>query len=479
MKTANIYKFSLITLMLIMILPFILLSFYIFPSADDFSIANLVNQYGYCSYQHQMYHDWTGRFTANLIEALCPVNHLFIYRIIPVIYIILLFLSAYCFTSGLFRNYFKRNEQLLFALGLVLLILNIMPSPAESLYWFPGATEYLLANILLLFFAALLMRIFSNKHSTAILYTSAAAIIGAAIAGLNEISLFLLYPIVMLFIIISFRNKKAFIKYLIIFLIIIIVSVLEIIAPGNYKRMEGFDQTFNIMHALRGAGVSFIKLMGIHFSNPAFVILSLVIIIYFIQKFREGPVKPSFSIHPAISFILLPVIIYLSFLPGYLSMGMNPPMRVNALLSMVFILLWLLCLMNLAYRLSGSIRFADFKIHPFLINSLIIIVILLSILDMGKNPGGSYFFRGNIPKAGYTLLFKADTFKKQMKTRDEITVQAAAEAPSCLILPEITDPPEILFFTDIKKDSTHWINTHYARYHHVHSVKTSESSWNF
>ncbi|HNX07656.1 MAG TPA: hypothetical protein PKL96_08740, partial [Bacteroidales bacterium] len=231
-----------IFLLIGMVAPFFALSFFVFPSADDFSVYNLLQQYSFCEYQEYMYMNWAGRYMANITDAFNPVQSLLAYRLIPVFLLLLFFVSLFVFFRCFFNKFLSNLQLLLFTLVFYALYLNIFPSPAEGIYWYPGAKNYLLANILTLFFLSAFYKMMFAAKRKMIFYWSATLLLAFLIIGLNEISLLLVCGLTLLFFAGNdFVNRKLSLPVLLLFVFMAFFAVVAIAAPGNFVRMSFFD----------------------------------------------------------------------------------------------------------------------------------------------------------------------------------------------------------------------------------------------
>ncbi len=460
-----------IILLLLLILPFFILSFYVFPSADDFSNFNLLQKFGFGGYQHYMYMNWTGRYAANFIESLSPLNNLFMYRLIPFLLLVLLFCSVYVLFRTFLRSFLTSSQLILFSLVFFAIYLNTFPSTGEGIYWFPAGVEYLTANILTLLFIASTFKIAKSESKQKQLFFMVSLLLSFVISGLNEISL-LLVTIITFFIILGdvYLKRKFSLWLSVLFICNIAFGVFEMMAPGNYMRMSAFPGAMDILPSIVSSFWALIKLLGIHFQNPPFILLSFLMIPAGSVIIQEYNIRMPFRIRPYLLLLLSLVILYCLYFPGFFSMGINPPMRVNALLSLVFMLLWFLNLLNLSHRLvlkNTSIpQFPDVVVKILLIS-----IVILCVSDFYKEPGKALYFRSNIPAAYYDLFTKATDYKEEMQQREAVFGQAKAEKKNDVVLDSLKSIPQTIFFVDITADSSHWMNRNYAKYRDIKSVR--------
>jgi hypothetical protein len=465
----KIYVFTILLAVLIL-LPFVVLCFYTFPSADDFSSAFMVREAGFWDYQRLIYTNWTGRYTANILEALNPMiwGWEWGYKLVPLLMMGLLYFAFRAFSISISGNSYSKKDLSLASLVFFGIYLNIFPGISEGLYWMTGVIEYLLANILTLLMLAVLIKIngeFANRMKRMFMMLIA-IILAIAIVGLNEISVLLIFEIVSLYLIFIYVfHRKMNLQGIGILLVIVGGAIFEVTAPGNFERMKQFDQNFSLLPALWGALKSLMKLAGIFIQNPPFLILSLLFLPLAMREPKEGSVLSEIlRIKPWLLLIVSVLILYSLYLPSYLGMGINPPMRVHALIALVFIILWMINLFAGVQRLRIK-GIKEINLPPWAVYFLIICVFIFVATDFVKEPAGAVHYRGNIARAWSDMIFRAPSYNKQMNSRiQEIETIQKSQSDIVYVNP-IKDPPSTIFFVDMTDDTENWINFSVSKYY--------------
>lgn len=464
-------------MLLVAIFPFFALCAFVHPSADDYSMVWLVKSSSFWQYQKDMYLGWTGRYAANFLEALHPMRFgsLWLYRLIPAVLMILLYCSIVFLLNSITGKVFRKFTRHLIALSFFALYLNIFPSTAESVYWLPGGIEYLLAGILSIFVIALLVRSGNRNDAHRWLKLIPASLAVLVVGGLNEISLALLAAILFFALLyIRIRQKRNDFNIFMIFVLLVVAGTIDISAPGNFIRMSVFSDPLDISASLLLSVKGVVKVTGIHFQSPAFVLMSVL----FISGAGEILRKPDISkwipeVHPLLSFSLSALLIFGLYLPGALGMGIDPPMRVHAAISLAFLLLWFL---NLAILL----QYLDAKgmqvavVPVFVIKLLIIAAFMLTFLDFTKVPNGPFIARGNVPAAFHDLFFKAGDYDRQLQQRYVEIRQRKFSGDKMITVKKLQNIPRTIYFIDIDTSASDWKNTDYAKYFDVDSIRISE-----
>ena len=457
--------------MLLLIAPFFILSFFVFPSADDYSNFNLLSQYGFWGYQKHMYLNWAGRYTANFFDALSPVQNISGYRLIPVFQMVILLISLFTFFNAFLRKYLNKYQLILFSLVVFILYLNIFPSPGEGLFWFPASKNYLLANSLTLFFLGIVIRMMKGGQQYRMRCWIMALLLAFFIIGLNELSLLLICGLLLLFILgYYYILRKPSLPLLFLFVFAVCFALIEILAPGNYVRMSLFSDTMNFGQSIINSMLSLAKLLGMHFQNMPFVLLSALVIPFVIRLIQQHSIRYNFLINPVILAIFSLLSLIMFYIPCFLMMGINPPMRINAMFSLIFIIIWFVNILNLCHYIYRKRKMVPVFPDP-LMKILLLCTLILSISDFYKEPGHNYHFRSNIPQAYYDLFLKAGPYKIEMNKRLDDIRNAKAANNLDVSIDELKVIPNTIFFVDISSDSSNWINHNYAKYYGLTSIR--------
>ena len=473
-NTKSKAEILLFIILIIMALPFFVLAFYNHPSADDYCIASMIKNNSFWDYQKAMYNTWTGRYFANFTEAIYTsnINLVFASKLVPFILLCLLFTSFYLFLSVILKSTVSKFRIALYTLILFVVYLNIFPSTGEGIYWITGATEYLFANVLTLFFLTLQIKLFTVKSKkNKILFSILSVVISLMAIGLNEINLCSIIAIVVLSIIYRYYLiKKIDFFNILILVFVLIFCYVEISAPGNYSRAGEFSQRFAFCNAIKISAVSVVKLTGIFIQNTAFLLISLIYIPLAIKISDESSAfKNIVRLNPVFVFICSALLIFFLYFPATFTMGINPPLRVHSTIAMFFILLWFFNItvaVNHYFKKLPENNFSRIKI-----TLIIWIIIIISIsTDFYKEPGKQICFRGNIFRASYDLFFKAANYDLQMNERYSQIFKAKKSGNKSIEFKELDNIPTTIFFIDISQEKNHWINSCYSQYYDLDTI---------
>ncbi|NTW32817.1 MAG: hypothetical protein HGB12_09365 [Bacteroidetes bacterium] len=331
-----------IALLILLALPFFIISFFAHPSADDFILSAVVRDDGFLTHFKQVYFDWSGRYFGTLIVSLNPLvfGWDFGYKLLPIALLLLFYASIYSLIKNIFKEENFAPRKHLISLIIFLLFINNIPSTSECIYWMTGSLTYFLAGSFTVFLFALYVKTgYSNKIKTSEIFLM--TMLSIMIAGSNEVSMIFQLELSSLIIFYSLVTKKKICKtHLINWIIIIISTLIVVSAPGNYSRMDTFSGHFNIMYSFSESFVSFTKISVRFIQDPAFVIITLIFIAFlpYFRKFKNF--NNIIKISP---FYVLPisVLILISlFFPIVLSTGLSPALRIHNSVALIFVFLW-------------------------------------------------------------------------------------------------------------------------------------------
>lgn len=466
----------LIFLLILLILPLIFLCLYIHPSADDYIYASWYKlpegAHGYWAYQVWNYLSWNGRYFSTLLLTGNPLvfHSLTAYRLIPVCITVLFYISGYYLLKSLLPGLAVRKRHIL-SLTVTISYFNIVPSLPESLYWMAGAVTYTLAASLFFILCSMWVLYYTLPQKKGIIKTLI-ILLTIAVAGFNELIAFVL-PVLAATLFIARYKVHSKPDYFALGMFILSASMLVFIvaAPGNKARLLQYENHYNISYALTSTLKNSVKIVIYTFKNPPVLILMLIL-------FLNAPlISVKASIYGTVRRLVLPAVIILTagltvifyFISAY-NMGIEPPLRVHG-----FIILLIL---------SGAFAFVVFlntkgeiiKLPALLLKKTNRILLLLFFVFMcgsfSRKAGEEIYFTGNIMQAAYDLTQAAPAYDRALESRYNIMASSERTA-ECMVVPPLEVKPQSIYFTDIKPDSSHWINWGTALYFDAACIKTA------
>ncbi|MCE6989190.1 hypothetical protein [Dyadobacter sp. CY323] len=327
----------------ILLLPFIALSFFTFPTTDDYCHTLTVNDMGYWAYQKHYWLTWSGRYIGTLISSTQPLTYgsYFGYKLAPAILILIYVHAFITFAKAITNNRFPAWQTTLLAFLLLFVFIAEMPSVAGYFYWYTGY-YYTIADIGTLYLLSYFFRHYNTLSTRDIALLSVGIIL---LVGMNEYTLVWLVILSgSLFFFKSIIDKKLQSRLLILCLIALAFGILSVTAPGNAARADsGLYPTplkYNLLFAIKN---SFVWEMH-NFSKmaPALCVLTLVLIPFACQLYnskKEGEFV-FLSVHPALSLLVFAGCLYLSYFPSYWSIAEPPNLRGQCVINFWTLIGW-------------------------------------------------------------------------------------------------------------------------------------------
>lgn len=466
-----------ISLLILLLLPFLLLSFFCHPSADDFIVSAYVKERGIFGHFHQIYFEWSGRYFSSFLKCFNPLVYgwLWGYKLIPLFLIILFYASIYSFISSIFSSGLDYLKKHILSLIIVLLYFNNIPSTSECIYWMDSSLNYFLGNILVLFFFALFLKSLNNVQTrTGALI--ALVILPLIIVGTNEISMLAIDEILLLIFIFFLLKSKKIPRSLILVLIAALIStVIETTAPGNYRKMIYFPENMDIVFSLQQSLMAFFKISVKFIIDPAFIIVTVLyaalLTLFYKNKTYKNLVNFSpFYTLPFSLLVLLSMYFFITF-----STGLNPALRVHDAVGIYFLFAWFYNIAAIHNYLISRFKTELIEVPSYLIKLLAAAAIIFAVTQFSKEPGKDIVCEGNIFHAYYDLFYNAAKYDNELNEREHQIIQAVNQHEKILEVKPLSVTPGTIHFMDIINDPVFWINLSQAKYFGLDSIKTSKT----
>lgn len=242
-NTTKIVAIFVLFISIFSLLPFLILSAYNNPSADDFVYSITFLKDGFFLPQYNWYVGWSGRYIASAVLSLSPISfYSFIgYKFGSLALLALLGSAFYYLVNQIFYKEILLNR-ISICLLILLAYLYQMPKVASGLYWGAGASTYQLGNIFLLFMLGSIVLYLKTKK---IKYKILAITTLFLLIGSNE-TIMLLTDILLFFIVVFYYARKErfninYIKsdsfFILLLVFAFIFSLIVVLAPGNNVRL--------------------------------------------------------------------------------------------------------------------------------------------------------------------------------------------------------------------------------------------------
>ncbi|WP_224997919.1 DUF6056 family protein [Cesiribacter sp. SM1] len=456
--------FYALILVLPALLPFLLISQYNHPSADDFCYSHRSRDFGFWTFQEYLYTTWTGRYGATALLSLSTIDpdSLLFYRLMPILLFVSFGASIYLFLKKLLPAA-AATDRLVLSLLIFFLYIVRLPNIAEAFYWISGSLTYQLASTLCLLLFALILHLHEqHKQHKRVFYTILGSIICIVIVGLNETSMLLLCCTLFLWLAIrSYRQRGLDKPLLVLLLVTIAASLVVILAPGNAVRMSAKPQRFDVFLSVYGPirySITYI-VHWLPFSVPLLLLFSglLVRIAGNIRQYYRLPVVSRKHLYLLAATVL--GFIALGFLPSFWGQGGAPPARTVNLIYVVYIFGGLaLVLAFLVYLQTKHISIPRLSS----VQRLMLAVLLLGML----------VFWGNRVSTAYQDLAKgtARAYSQEMQQRYSHIRSCTAEG---CIVPSLEHKPKTIYAYDLAPaptEKTYYYNQCLSHFFHKKDI---------
>jgi hypothetical protein len=447
------------------LIPFLLLSFYAYPQADDYPFGLRDRQTDFWSTQVMYYLNWSGRFFGTAILRLNPLttNSIGTYPYYALGVILALVANLTFLLFKVLRSHLSCSGIFGLAALWMSLYLVQLPSTAEGLFWLTGFLTYTVPNVL---FLLLLYFLYSMaqapERSMKLVYTAAAALTGTLIAGANEMALLYLMATLLYIALVNWRSRSPNrFYYVVVFMLCLLVSMAVVLAPGNFSRMESHPQAGQPLWSVTYAGA--LTVATFYRWGGLLLLSSLVYVFLFGEKIRAAFGKTTMLQVP------LPLLLlYLTgtvFLMNFLfvwATGERPTPRLQNVIYFFLLLAWFY---TLQVVVNQKTRWFKVEAWPVFVRTSAGILLLLTFLHLDNNISTAYLD---------LLSGKAAKYKAELSLRDR--KMATSSCQHCVVEP-LSVIPASLYFLNLQPEENgeaQWVNNDYALYWGKASVRLSQ-----
>jgi len=459
----NKHLLFMLFLIIALVLPFFIIAFYNYYSADDYFYALNIIERGFFIGQKTCYEVVNGRYTTTFYLSILPLAFGYdsLAFISPVFILSLLIFSVYYFSK-----YIIYNQHIKYKLLLVFIILipflSLINNPAESIYWASGAASYGLSIcFFFLFLGSISKLLFIDNSRKVVLFCIISLIL---LIGSNEtITIIVNFILLMVFLFDLILKRKINFKLVLIGLIGIVFTILVIKSPGNLVRLKVSQEMFNytIKENFSYNSNQILDFMWEKISlwqdnqilNFCDVLLLLMLIKF---NLKDKKLYKNFLwFYILIIFITL----FISLFPIYYTLGIGPPTRTHELF-LIFYILSNFFIVFLVYNvLSKFIKNFDTKKLNLLIAGMVLAVVFQVLTTT------------NIVRSAYAVLFTNELQQLNYEVITTINSVKKSTTKNCVVN-NVYTRPALLFRDNLDEiDSNYFANSLLANYYQKNSVK--------
>ena len=433
----------------------------------------------------EFYRDWQGTYISCFLMGLCPMNFNYeIAWVVPILMIGMFAVSTFVLGRHILCKWLgvDKSGGSFVMFMLLFLFYQVMEAPFEGIYWYNGATHYVLMQSVWFFaLTSISAGLWAQNKSKEIFLCVIAAILAVIVGGGNLVT-GLQAEIVMALLIIyaAAVNRKKIAVTVIPFIAGSVGFLFNVLAPGNVRRGE-LDTDVGYS-AITSVILSFCHVVAFVIRwTPTFVIVIWVLFLPVLWKFVKRSDK-TFR-HPVWVTLGAVCVIAAMFTPTLYAVGMVGLSRVDNIIQMTYYLCAVMVttywLGYFAHRESaeisdaalekgiGSLRTGDIfglfleKAGVQLTTVCLFAVLMVWVCTADKNTYTS------ISALRSLVNGDAQTFYAEAMERHEIYVDDSILA---VRLAPYSAVPALFDFNDLTEDAENWLNLAVAQYYHKEYV---------
>lgn len=443
-----------IIILAILFIPYVANCFFAYPQTDDFCYTSVSADLGFIKSQCNWYTTWTGRFFSTALLSINPLVYKSLagYRFILALFILFQLASLCLLTKVVTNGVLTYKENIIFATALLASNYDQMEDIRSGLYWMAGVVTYQVAASLMFVYLSNLL-VLSNSYVKKNSHIGVAITILCAffLQGTNEVMLVLNILITVTIIYYSYNNSKNNGFYhLYTLLAVLIGSLLSLLAPGNYVRINTFSRNEGVFVIVYKALLKTMSLIELWVTAPSTLIL--LILVFVAINNRPRLKKIFIECKLSLSLSILFGLTFMSVLVPYLITGLPPENRILNMTNLLFLSGWtILCAIMSArfgerfLKLFDSYRIAGMQIVVF--------IYIAALFGIGSS---NYVLVTNDILSGNSYKYSLEVERKEKFLIDSLEKIEVVE--------DIQTTPHSLFFDYIRYNGDHWVNKCYASY---------------
>lgn len=434
----------------------------------------------------EFYQNWQGTYISCFLMGLCPMNFNYeIAWVVPILMIGMFAVSTFVLGRHVLCKWLGADHASSCFVMFMLLFMfyQILEAPFEGMYWYNGATHYVLMESVWFFaLTAISAGLWSQKKSKETVLCAAAAILAVIVGGGNLVTA-LQAEIVMALLVLyaAVTNRKKIAVTLIPFITGSIGFLVNVLAPGNVQRSEldtdvGYSAVMSILLSFYHAVVFIIRW------TPAFVILIWLMLLPVLWMIAKRSNKR--FCHPVWVTVGAVCVLAAMFTPTLYAVGMVGLSRVDNIIQMVYYLCLFMVTtywmgyfshresaktLDTAARTGvGSLPAGDVfglfleKVGVKLTAACLLAALVIWVCTADKNTYTS------ISALRSLVNGEAQTFYEEAMERHALyTDDSIAEVE----VKPFSAKPALFDVSDLSKDANNWLNLAVAQYYRKTSVR--------
>ncbi len=474
-----------IFLLIVSVIPLLMLGKYNVMAADDYSYGLEVHDTwmetgsvwhavkSAAEHTKRFYYGWQGTYTSCFLMSMCPMH--FVYQsasVVPVIMIGMFSVSTYLLGRQIFTKWYGGDKTLYIYIGCMLLFLywQVMDAPSDGIYWYNGATHYvLMQSFMFLMITAVSGIIWIDNRKSSVCWCILASADGLFVGGGNLVTGLQAQIILILLLMYTFaKDRKKSVYVLIPVVCFTLGFLVNILAPGNVARSgvssEGYSAVMAIVLSFYNA------LIYIGRWTSLMVVLVWVSAMPAMWRIGQGSQRKFYC--PLLVTAGVFCVIAAMFTPSLYAIGEVGQARINNIIQMVYYL-GLFSVTTywfgwIAHKRDGRGRnnLTSFDSTVSKSGNIVTAMGLLIIMGVWILTADKNTYTG-ISALRSVVNGDAQTFYEEEMERHEMYTDGSIKD----VVVETHSVRPYLFDTrDVSWDVENWINVSMAHYYHKNSV---------
>lgn len=419
------------------------------------------------------WHGWQGTYAAIFVFQLQQAvwGEKF-YRLGTYILTFLAITSTVFFFRILLKKAFDAERQAADIVSCLVLLLwfELMPSPVQGLYWWNGASYYVLFFACMLFLCTGLLKMQTEESCKAGRFVGL-LLLAFFLAGGNFITALLTAEILFANLcLVLYRKKRYWIQSLIVFVVNIGGFMLSALAPGNAARQVEYEQFSAPKAIIYSFSEAYIFLNEY---TSLYVILALLFMIPFFWKLVDMTKQAEWKVPYGVWTVLAYCFFASSFTPNLYAYGNAGPGRIQN------IRYWMMCILYsvLVLVAVGKIKLLlqkDKTDQVFSNKTLAYWGCIIGFVVLFTLSAFREEYRDTLSTVSAVCSLhsgEAQAYDTEWDQRIDRLLDPEEQNP---VFPKLKNKPHLIYFQDIYTDETEWRNQVCAQYYHKESVRTKK-----
>ena len=490
-KKPLFWRNLLLIALIISMVPLLIIAQYNHSSADDFSYGNYVHQTW--NQTHNVFEvvktigkavllfnkTWQGTYSAIVLFMVQPaVWGEQYYFITTYILLAFLLLGIFSFFRSWIGKKYKRNDIAdIVSCCVSIIFIQMVPMPVESLFWWNGASFYVIWNAVMLVQISRFLAVMHAKKCSA-LQCVGMSVLGVLLAGANYITALLTVEITVLFLVYCIYTRSNWKQISIVLLVTLVGFFISVTAPGNAVR----QQQYETVHPLLSILESFLYAYRWAVTwTPDMLLLLLLFALPFAIGIQLNTEVKTMRIPLWVKLLLLIGLFTSTFTPTIYSGNVIGPERAQNIRFLLWVIVCFVSEFLVAEHAVNWIRKHNHQtILPdlatwFSAKKIIFLVSALMILGVLSGMRSYYFNKFDCftsVSAAYSLLTgEAQEYDRVADGRMQLLLSDEKN----VVLQPFTTRPFLLFFNDITEDPENLGNIAMAEYFGKETIKLQKT----